>query len=248
MISKSEAKYIQSLGHKKSRDEEGLFIAEGPKLVHELIVSGHARIKHIYALADWIGENKNLANDYPVTEISADELKKISQMTTPNQVLTVIQKFEWSGPVDGKGKITLALDTIQDPGNLGTIIRTADWFAVEQVVCSLDCADLYNPKVVQATMGSIARVRVFYTDLSVWLAQQSKNRVYATAPEGQEINRLNKINEGIIVIGNESIGIREEILKLANVKITIPKIGKAESLNAAVAAGVVLSWIRRAEP
>ena len=236
-------KYIQSLGQKKPRDEEKVFVAEGPKLVEELIASGNADIIHIYATAEWINDNRRNATGN-ITGINDDELKRISQMVTPNKVLAVVKQFPSINKIDVKNKITLALETIQDPGNLGTIIRTADWFGVEQIVCSNDCADMYNPKVVQATMGSIARVRILYTDLKEWLFSQKDIRIYATVLEGRDITTVEKLNEGIIVIGNESKGISEEILKLTNVKLTIPKRGKAESLNAAVAVGVVLGWVR----
>jgi TrmH family RNA methyltransferase len=242
MISKSEAKYIQSLGHKKPREEAGVFIAEGPKLLHELLTSAQVKIRHIYATAAWIENNQIYTKEIPITEVSDEALKKISHMTTPHEVLAVVEKMHWGDHLSVKNKITLALDTIQDPGNLGTIIRTADWFGVEQMVCSPDCADLYNPKVVQATMGSIVRVKVFYRNLAEWLALQKKEvRMYAAVLDGKDMAAIGKLQEGILVIGNESKGIREEILKQTDVKITIPKKGKAESLNAAVATGVLLS-------
>lgn len=237
-------KYIQSLGQKKLRDEEKVFIAEGPKLVKEIIESPDTGIIHIYATTEWINENKKYAGRNDITEITDDELETISQMVTPNKVLALVKQFPSGNKIDLKKKITLALETIQDPGNLGTIIRTADWFGVDQIVCSKDCADMYNPKVVQATMGSIARIKILYTDLQEWLAEQKDIRIYATVLEGRDITTVGKLNEGIIVIGNESKGISEEVLKLTNVKLTIPKKGKAESLNAAVAVGVVLGWVR----
>ena len=137
----------------------------------------------------------------------------------------------------------MVLDSLQDPGNLGTIIRIADWFGVEQIICSHDTADVYNSKVVQATMGSIARVKVFYTDLSTWLAERNDVSIYAAMLEGQDVTSMKKISEGIIIFGNESKGISPELLELVNVKLTIPKKGKAESLNVAVAVGVVLGCV-----
>lgn len=243
MLVKSKVKYIQSLGQKKPRDEAGVFIAEGPKLVKELLETTAGSIEEIYALQEWIEENKKLLTKTSVVEISEQELERISQLNTPNKVVAIVKKFSAGAPIISKGIITLALDTIQDPGNLGTIIRTADWFGVAQIVCSRDCADVYNSKVVQATMGSIARVKVFYVDLEKWLVQQQDVRIYAAVLEGQDITAMKKIKEGIILIGNESKGISDEILKLANVKITIPKKGKAESLNAAVAAGVIMGYL-----
>lgn len=243
MFVKQKAKYIQTLGQKKFRQQEGVFIAEGPKLVKEILESQPAMINEVFAVKEWIEENKKLLQTVLVTEIMETELEKISQLTTPNKVVALVKQFETGKEAQTRGKITLALDGIQDPGNLGTIIRIADWFAVEQIVCSNDSADVYNPKVVQATMGSIVRVKVFYTDLKKWLSRQKDVRIYATMLEGQDISTMKKIKEGIIIIGNESKGISDEILQLANVKITIPKRGKAESLNAAVSAGIILSQI-----
>jgi len=155
----------------------------------------------------------------------------------------VIEKIKWSDQPTIKGKISLVLDFIQDPGNMGTIIRIADWFGIENVFCSNDCADIYNPKVVQSTMGSITRVRVEYVELGVWLKNNSEARTYAAVLNGRDITKMEKLNEGIIVIGNESKGISEEIMKMINVQITIPGKGKAESLNAAVATGIILSHL-----
>ncbi|MEK7224162.1 MAG: RNA methyltransferase [Bacteroidota bacterium] len=252
MLVKQKAKYIQTLGQKKFREQEGVFIAEGPKLVKELLETNAAAIKEIYGVKDWIVENEKLLAKKEVTEVTEAELEKISQLTTPNKVLAIVRQFDNDEDIDVRGKITLVLDGIQDPGNMGTIIRIADWFGIEQIVCSNDSADIYNPKVVQATMGSIARVRVLYTDLEEWLTGQKDIRIYASVLEGQDVTGMKKLNEGIIIIGNESRGISETVLNLANVKITIPRKarpddpvgrGKAESLNAAVAAGIVLGYV-----
>ena len=243
MLGKAKAKYIQSLGQKKHRDEEGLFIAEGPKMVAELLVAAPQNVKEVYAVKEWIKDNNRYIQNTEITEVTEAELEKLSQLKTPHQVFAVAKKFDREENIVVKGKISLVLDTIQDPGNLGTIVRIADWFGVPQVICSNDCADLYNPKVVQATMGSIARVKVFYTDLVSWLKQQSYIRIYATMLEGKDVTKMNALKEGLIITGNESKGIRNEIVALANEKITIPKKGEAESLNAAVAVGIVLAHI-----
>ncbi|MGH2552801.1 MAG: TrmH family RNA methyltransferase [Chitinophagaceae bacterium] len=243
MLVKQKLKYIQSLGQKKFRQQEKLFIAEGPKLVKELVEEVPWMVLEIFALDDWISEHKKILVKNNVTEITGIELERISQLTTPNQVLAIVKQFEETAEIITRGTITLALDSIRDPGNMGTIIRTADWFGVEQIVCSDDCADIYNPKVVQATMGSIARVKVVYTELKEWIAEQDGISIYATTLEGQDISTVKKIKEGIIIFGNESKGISEEILQLANVSISIPGKGKAESLNAAVAVGVVLGML-----
>ncbi|HEX7847774.1 MAG TPA: RNA methyltransferase [Chitinophagaceae bacterium] len=241
MLVKSQVKYIQSLGQKKHRDEADVFIAEGPKIVAELLAT--AMVQQVYAVKEWIEENTALIKHTEAIEISQPELEKISQLSTPNQVLALVKKFDTTAPLEAKGRITLVLDTIQDPGNMGTIIRTADWFGISQIVCSNECADIYNPKVVQSTMGSIARVKVIYADLARWLGKQHDVHVYAAMLEGQDVKEMKSLQEAIIVIGNESKGISEEIIKLVNVKITIPQKGKAESLNAAVATGIILSHV-----
>jgi len=242
MVSKSQLKYIQSLGQKKYRDIEGLFVAEGPKLVKELIESKNVELTQIYALSEWIEENKDLLSSSNITAISATELERVSQLKTPNKVLAIVKKFEVNEP-EIKKKISVVLDTIQDPGNMGTIIRIADWFGISQIICSDDCADLYNSKVVQATMGSIARVNVFYTDLPVWFKELSGIRIYAAMLEGKDVTKMSAIGEGLIIIGNESMGVDKELLQFANEKISIPRKGNAESLNAAVATGIILSHL-----
>ena len=243
MITKNQVKYIQSLGQKKSRDEENCFIAEGPKLVNELMTASNCRIAQFYVLKEWVDEHANAKDHGEVIEVSAAELEKISQLTTPNQVLAVVEKIQWKNEPIVKGAISLVLDTIQDPGNMGTIIRLADWFGVKTIFCSSDCVDVYNPKVVQASMGSISRVRVEYTDILSLLKENKEVSIYAAILNGRDVTKMEKINDGMIVIGNESKGINEEILNLANVHITIPGKGKAESLNAGVATGIILSHL-----
>jgi RNA methyltransferase, TrmH family len=243
MLGKSQAKYIQSLGQKKVRDEEGVFVAEGPKIIAELLASADANILQLYALHDWIAANHHDCNGIKLEEIDENDLTKISQLTTPNKVLAVVSKPQAPADLAAKGVVSLVLDTIQDPGNLGTIIRIADWFDIKQIICSNTCADMYNPKVVQSTMGSIVRVQLLYTDLPGWLQGQKDVFIYAAALEGQNVRAMKKIPEGLIVIGNESKGISPEIFELVDVKITIPRMGKAESLNAAVATGIILSHL-----
>jgi RNA methyltransferase, TrmH family len=243
MLGKSKVKYIQSLGQKKHRDDERLFIAEGPKIVAELLQDNPDGISQVYALSSWINGIQNEISSSLITEVSPDELAKISQLHTPNQVLAVMKQFADESIPPLKRTVALALDTIQDPGNLGTIIRIADWFGISRIICSRDCADQYNPKVVQSTMGSIGRVQVHYTDLSDWLEKENDVRVYAAALEGQDILQMKKLEEGVIVIGNESKGISQAVMEKVNVRITIPQKGKAESLNAAVATGVIVSHL-----
>jgi TrmH family RNA methyltransferase len=240
MLGKSKTKYIQSLGQKKARDEEGLFIAEGPRIIAELLAENRMPVREIYALQRWADEHASTANGINITVITEDELGKTSQLATPNQVVAVVEKA--TEPVlKSSGKVSLVLDGIQDPGNLGTIIRIADWFGIDQIICSLDCADQYNPRVVQATMGIITRVHLQYTDPVSWLSANKGIPVYAAALDGKDIAGIPVITEGMIIIGNEARGIRPELMELATERITIPKKGKAESLNAAVATGIMLS-------
>jgi TrmH family RNA methyltransferase len=177
----------------------------------------------------------------PVETITEDELQKISQLQTANQVLAVLKQLTVEKPVV-ENEWALYLDTIQDPGNFGTIIRIADWFGIKHIICSKGCTDLYNPKVVQSTMASIARVKVWYDEEESWLTQQWLPVLAATLG-GQSIYEHEKISAGILLIGNESKGIRPEYIQQATHRITIPRIGEAESLNAAVATGIILSHL-----
>jgi len=235
MLSRNEIKYIQTLFHKKNRDQEGLFIAEGVKIADELINSGFS-IQKIYAVKDWAHLHADAGN---ITVVTEDELKRISNLETPNQVVAVVQKKDTTLIPDLHNKITLLLDGIQDPGNLGTIIRTADWFGVQNIIASPDTADVYNSKVVQSTMGSIARVNIIYTDLQVFLPANTIT-VCGAMLDGENIKAFKPARECLLVIGNESKGIRDYIKPFIQKRIAIPKTGSAESLNAAVAAGIIL--------
>jgi TrmH family RNA methyltransferase len=241
MLVKSQVKYIQSLSHKKLRDSEGVFIAEGPKLINELLSAGLA-LQQLYAVKEFIGGLPQQPAG-PVTEITPAELERISLLQTPNQALGIFKKPVFTANRPVRNTLSLMLDTIQDPGNLGTIIRCADWFGITHIFCSIDCADAYNPKVVQATMGSIARVQVVYGELTELLAKEPDLPAYAAVLNGADVRTLPPIKEGIIIIGNESKGISEEVLALCRNRVTIPRYGKAESLNAAVATGIILSHI-----
>ena len=237
MLSKKVLKDIQSLGLKKRREETGLFVAEGPKVVEELMQVVPEQVEAVYATSNWIDKRKS---DSKVHEVSEIELEKISQLKTPNQVVAVVRQFKNSLP--DKNAFILYLDAVQDPGNFGTIVRIADWFAVKHIVCSTGCADLYNPKVVQASMASIARVNVFYDETDSWLQQQEKT-IYAASLHGKPLSSFRETRNGILIIGNESKGIRPSFLSIATEKITISKRGEAESLNAAVATGIILSHL-----
>ena len=239
MLSKNETKYIQSLYHKKQRLQEGLFIAEGAKLLSELLASDYT-IKKIYAVASWVQNNPLLLQE--IMLVDEAELQRISNLQTANQVVAIVQqKTQCQAPIF-TGKICLVLDGIQDPGNLGTIIRIADWFGISQIICSNNTVELYNPKVVQSTMGSFIRTPVFYTDLATTLSNVSVP-IFGALLQGKSIYTIAKPNEAIIVIGSEGNGISEAILPLITNPITIPKIGGAESLNAAVATGIIVSYL-----
>ena len=247
MLVKSQVKYIQSLGQKKFRDQEAVFIAEGPKLVKELLDAPDIHPVQIYALRDWLeihGRNLPAAVGAVVLEVREAELERISSLATPNQVLAIFRKPSFPPPVFDS-RVSVLLDGIQDPGNLGTIIRISDWFGIRQVVCSKDSVDAFNTKTIQSTMGSIGRVQVLYEDLESLIRQQLQHGlpVYAAALEGQSIHAVGPIAKGLIVIGNESKGISRDLLDLIPNHITIPRTGEAESLNAAVATGIILSHL-----
>lgn len=250
MLSKTIVKYIQSLAHKKVRDEHGVFIAEGPKVVAELLHSNKFPCKFICGLQSWMDDNAALLRNISAEdkiEINESELERISLLQTPNKVVAVFYKkeTELTSPDSyrDKNNFSLMLDEIQDPGNLGTIIRTADWFGIKNIICSNECADCYNPKVVQASMGSLSRVNIIYTQLEEFIHKNKGISIYAATLAGKPLSSFNKLKEGIILIGNESKGVKENLLKLAAGQITIPRTGKAESLNAAVATGIILSHI-----
>lgn len=244
MISKSQIKYIHSLELKKNRKREMLYVAEGPKVVGDLLrrFTPHS----IYATAEWIECNGNQA----AQEVTEDELRKISFLQHPQQVLAVFPiANEHDGTLFDKDKLYLALDGVQDPGNLGTIIRIADWFGIDTIYCSPDTADAYNPKVVQATMGSIARVNIIYTDLVDFFNHLDDDiPVYGTLLDGEDVYQKSITTNGIIVMGNEGNGISQEIRIKVSQKLLIPCFNTgdtAESLNVAIATAIICSEFRR---
>lgn len=239
MVSKNEFKYIQSLCHKKQRLVEGLFIAEGPKLIEELLNSNYNIIK-IYATKEWVvAHGKKSSKIVLVTE---EELARMTNLQTPNEVLAIVQQKLNELP-NYNSKINLVVDGIQDPGNFGTIIRIADWFGIENIFCTSDTAELYNNKVIQSTMGSFCRLNIWYGNIVQEVFQNTAMPIYGALLKGTSIYEMKKIKQGFIVIGNEGKGIRPETLEFVNHAVTIPKIGGAESLNAAVATGIILSHI-----
>jgi RNA methyltransferase, TrmH family len=243
MVEKSKVKYIQSLSHKKQRDEEGVFIAEGPKIINELLKEPATEAMEIFALKPWLDGN-HFTTHAVVHEIDEIMLSRISLLKTPNQVVGIF-KMPSMGKFHPSGNVSLLLQSIQDPGNMGSIIRCADWFGIKQVVCSDDCVDVFNPKVIQSTMGSIARVSIFYEDLHAVINENRTVKIYAAALEGTSIYEMSPVKEGMIIIGNESKGISSDLLQPPVEKITIPRIGNAESLNAAMATGIIVSQLVR---
>ena len=240
MVSKNQIKLINSLHQKKFRQSNQLFIAEGVKVIQELLDAEY-ELEHIYATTSLFTE---VSND-KFSIISDDELKKISALTVPNNCLAVF-KIPSSNIFKEQGLI-VALDSVRDPGNLGTILRICDWFGVTQVICSPDTVDIYNPKVIQATMGSIARVNCVYTDL-LPILENTKLPIYGTFMDGENIYKMDLPQEGIIVMGNEANGISEMIENKVKSRIAIPRFGelqKTESLNVATATAIILSEFRR---
>jgi TrmH family RNA methyltransferase len=252
MLSKNKIKFIQSLNHKKARSHENVFLVEGNKMVMEAVLS-RAPIQMIAATPAFYSEN-NIHEKAAIelVECSADELKKASLLQNPQEALAVVNMQSWNiSAAEIKDELTLALDFVQDPGNLGTIIRIADWFGIRNIVCSNDTADCYNPKVVQASMGAIFRVKVHYLDLAVFLGEASQNKVpvYGTFLEGENIYKSKLSATGILVMGNEGNGISPETEKLIQHKIHIPSfsVGEtgSESLNVATATAICCSEFRR---
>ena len=240
MLSKNQIKLITSLQQKKYRFANQLFFAEGIKVIQELVESNFELVNLYTTLDDF----KNVTNTKK-TIIQDSDLKKISALTSPNTCLAVF-KIPTEKKIIETGLI-LALDSIRDPGNLGTILRLCDWFGIEQLICSKDAVDIYNPKVVQATMGSIARVNVNYIDLENFV-NQTNLPVFGTFMDGNNIYKEELPQKGIIIMGNEANGISPEIEKLIKNRLTIPRFGtiqKTESLNVTTAAAIVLNEFRR---
>lgn len=252
MISNNQIKLISSLKLKKNRDSHALFIAEGTKITEELINNPKSvNIHSIYGTDEWINENHSLLkkNNFEFQTITEEQLSRISQLQTPNKVLTLCHKLENTKPYENFS-LALALDNISDPGNLGTIIRIADWFGIDTIICSENTVDIYNPKVIQATMGSFLRVKLFYTKLDSYLQNSNKN-IYGTLLDGENIYKTEIKSNSIIVIGNEANGISSEIEELVSHKIKIPSYphanieNTAESLNAAIATSITVAEFKR---
>lgn len=252
MLSKNKIKFIQSLERKKVRDEHWVFLVEGNKMVDEALASGF-EIELLVGTKNFL-YGKQLADKAigEIVETDKDSIKKASLLQSPQEALAVVKKsLSSNSEAKCEGQLSLALDCIQDPGNLGTILRIADWFGIKQVICSTDTVDTYNPKVVQASMGAIFRVKTFYTDLPEFLQKEKGNGlpVYGTFMNGKNIYEQKLSKDGILVMGNEGNGISEKIEQLVTEKISIPSFAEndsgSESLNVAIATAICCSEFRR---
>lgn len=248
MLTKNNIIRICSLADKQGRKSEGMFVAEGYKLVSEMLESDFT-VREIYALPEIIDSLPFFDNIY---EVTPKQMERISNLKTPSNVVAVIELPQWEYRLeDIKDKLTIALDGIQDPGNLGTIIRLADWFGVENIFCSMNCADCFNPKVVQATMGAVSRVKVHYCDLQEALSQAAGSGIpiYGAFLEGGNIYKTELFQSAIVLMGSEGKGISPALERYVSDKIYIPPYpregGVSESLNVAVATAIVCSEIRR---
>ena len=272
MISKALIKLVRSLEHKKGREKEHLFVAEGSKTVTELCRT--FTVERLAATDEWYAQHRqtmhsDALNSASAVVVTADELRRLSLLQHPQDVVALFRlPSDDNGTadidaaqtvnIDATKSLVLALDGVQDPGNVGTIIRTADWFGVRNIVCSADCADAFAPKVVQSTMGSLAHVHIIYTDLRSYLSKQPAGTpIYGTLLDGDDIYGQALSDNGIIVMGNEGNGISADIRQIVNRRLLIPRyekgnvgngdegIGSAESLNVAIATAVVLAEFRR---
>lgn len=247
MISKAKIKYLTSLHHKKQRQKEQLFVAEGPKIIAEVLQQSKFQLRHLYASKLWIDKNDLIYNKYYslTTLIEPNELKKISSLKNPKEVFAVLQIPNQTSDLSLQSDIALALENIQDPGNMGTILRIADWFGIKTIFCSEGCVDIYNNKVIQASMGSFLRVQVAYSPLETVFEKNPSIPVYGAVLGGDNLFETALKKPAILLIGNEGKGISRPIQQQINHRLTIPKIGAAESLNAAVATGIICAIFRQ---
>jgi len=260
LLSKSKKKLIRSLAMKKTRQAKKLFLVEGDKMVGDLIVHHRGRngalyrIESVIATDEWITANGDkLGQDYDIFQTTEAELTGISKQQTPNQVLAVVHQHIPELEISQiKTKLFIGLEYLQDPGNLGTIIRLADWFGIRNILCSKNCVDLYNPKTIQATMGSFLRVNVYYCDLpsNICSLREEKNyMVYGTGQNGSNLFHTPLFLPGIILFGNEANGLSPDIMDLADRILTIPyhdRTSHPDSLNVATAAAILCAEFRKA--
>jgi len=238
MLSKSQVKFIQQLSQKKYRVHHGLFVVEGHKSIEEFIHAG-------YSPKDLYVTDHHLFRGYDALCIASQQMKSISHLKTPSNALAVFPTP--SHTVLKETDLILTLDAIQDPGNMGTLIRLCDWFGVRYLVCSYDTVDCYNPKVVRSSMGSLARVEVHYVDLPSWLSTQEDYKILGATMSGENMYSTSTPKRSILVIGNEGKGLSKAVAEQLDKEVSIPSYGKAESLNAAMAAGILMAEIKRSQ-
>lgn len=248
LISQTQIKLINALKIKKNRLKHKAFIAETPKLVYDLLNSQY-EIMAIFATQDWISSNKSL--NIPIFEVNDNQLKKISSLSTPNKVVAMVKIPEQQMPTNLQFRdCTLVLDAIRNPGNLGTIIRTANWFGINTIICSIDTVDPYSPKVIQSSMGAITGVTIYQVNLSEYFSSIPDTLVIGTDANGENIHQFTFPENFHLVIGNEGQGIQDDIKSFLTHRICIPPANienlRAESLNAAVANAIILSHIKKA--
>ncbi len=240
MITKNQIKYYASLQKKKSREEEGVFLIEGHRSVLELFQS-RLELKAVIATDAWLSQNEHLLPKSTDCIIAPQvDLERISSLQTPPQVIACAALPRMGQLPIPSGRLILALDTVQDPGNMGTILRLADWFGISQLICSPDTVDCFNSKVVQASMGAIFRVRVYYLDLTTYLKHVNQP-IFGALLEGKPYRTVEYPENAILIMGNEGKGIRPENIPLIQTAVTIPKFGEAESLNVAAATAILLA-------
>lgn len=247
-ITNNFRKMIASLGSAKGRRTEGCFIAEGTKCVVD--TWQHFKCRYLIATPQWIQDNGQNFDSAEIIAAKRSDMERMSQLSTPSNVIAVYEIPEWElDETTISDNLILALDRVQDPGNLGTIIRVADWFGVNDIVCSNDTVDVYNPKVVQATMGAISRVRIHYIDLPEFLKRHRNMPIYGTSLDGENIYKTRLHSQGIVIMGNEGQGLSVDVRKLVSRNLFIPSFPPdcptSESLNVGTATAIVLSEFRR---
>jgi len=242
MLSKNQQKLIRALGQKKQRKIQGKFLVQGEKNVLELLDSS-MEIEQLFVTESFFKANKSNLKSHKISETDEESLSKVSTLSSNNAAIAVVKIPEQKN-VDKSGLI-IALDGVSDPGNLGTIIRLADWYGVHTIICSEDCADVYNPKTISATMGSFTRINVIVADLAEYLSK-SNTPIYGAFLNGESVHKTELKSDAILLMGSESHGIRESVQPYVTNKITIPCFGQAESLNVAMATGIILDNFKRA--
>jgi RNA methyltransferase, TrmH family len=247
MLSKARIKFIKSLQLKKYRKQEQSFVVEGAKSVLELLRSDF-QIEQLLITQDFREKQEDAMRSFrgETLEVKPSELAGMGEYSSNDAALAIVRMKPNQAPVSTHNGFFLMLDDIRDPGNMGTMIRTADWYGIKNIIASEETAEVYNSKVIQASMGSFIRVNIFYTDLSAFLTQNALP-VFGTFLDGANVHAINFGSTGIIVIGNEANGISKEVEQFVTTRITIPRFGHAESLNAAIATAVICDNIRRRE-